>query len=75
MHIHICDTTDMEVHVNCGGFLWPDTVKVYCGKDLPLKRVVVERISQDDERICQECLRRHIADSDKARKNIITVTE
>ena len=74
MHIHICDTGDMPFHVTCGGFLWPDTITVYCGKELPFKRVSIERIHSDDARICQECLKRHMAVSGTER-NIITIIE
>ena len=75
MQIHICDTSDLQGHVNCGGFLWPDTVKVFCGKDLPFTLMRVERICSDDKRICEECLRRYMTNPEEGRKNIVTIAE
>lgn len=59
MQTHICDMGDTEIHGCCGGFIWPETVKAYCGRMFRFRRPEAAYIDIQDPSFCPECVRRY----------------
>ena len=75
MQIHICDTRDLAVHCCCGGFIWPETVKAYCGKEFSFKPPVAEAINPSGEGVCAECIEEHKRDSQGRSDHLFVIRE
>lgn len=59
MQTHICDMRETEVHCCCGGFIWPETVRAYCGKRFPFRQPQAACIDDQDPNFCPDCVRRY----------------
>jgi hypothetical protein len=75
MQTHICDMGDMEIHCCCGGFVWPDTVKAYCGRGFRFRQPEAASLDREDSSFCSECLRRYRQDAGRTRSNVFVIRE
>jgi len=73
MQTHICDMGDMEIHCCCGGFVWPDTVKAYCGRSFSFRQPEAASLDSKDSNFCPECLGRYRQDAARTLSNVFVI--